>query len=227
MCFVWTEWSRIGQQWIVVLTILWHVHSEMTHDLSHDLVAFPINFQPGVAVLGSPLQVDDAQLGTLPLGPVHAPQPAVATQHLEAGPDAQYDVRLLSGLDGPGPVDGPAHLALLPKVYDGVRQRRGAHVAAAHGGVAVLVGALSHVEQSHKGPGRTTLLADLHEHVAVYFGEGRSRQAAAEVETVAVLRHDVLQLSTLVESEQGAVSIRRQCTSQVARCDILSLKETR
>ena len=60
----------------------------MLENLGQDKITATIEFQRCCRVFRSPLKVDNVEGRPLVGRPVHAPQPGVAPQHLEAGAQA-------------------------------------------------------------------------------------------------------------------------------------------
>ena len=94
----------------------------MIHHLGHHEVASPVDFHGGRGVFRSPLEVNNVERGSLVERPVHAPEPGISPQHLQAGAQAEDHVRLLSCLAGSSPVNGPLDRASLTEVNDCVLQ---------------------------------------------------------------------------------------------------------
>ena len=76
--------SCIGQQGVVVRSILGQLHPQVLHHLGHHKVAAAIELESGCSVFGRPLKVDNVERGSLLGRTVHAPQPGVASQHLNS-----------------------------------------------------------------------------------------------------------------------------------------------
>ena len=100
-------------------------------------------------------------------------------------------------------------------------------VAPSHGGVAVSVGPLRHVKQSHVRPDGLARLADLYEHVAVDLGDLTAGDPGRQVQPVTVLGDDVRDLGLFVQHEQSHVGRGGLGQTQVTGSDLLTLQDRR
>ena len=162
--------SGVGEEGIIVGSVVRDLHLQSLQHLGQDKVTATIDLHGGCGILGSPLEVDNVERRSLVARSVHAPQPRIPSQHLETGAQTQDHVRLLRCLAGSLPVDGPGYGSSLTKVNDCVLETGATDVASSHGAVSVSVGSLGHIKQSDVRSDRFTLLAHLYEHVAVHLG---------------------------------------------------------
>ena len=91
--------------------------------------------------------------------------------------------------------------------------------------MAVSVGSLRHVEQSHVRPDWLAGLADLYEHVAVNLGDLAAGDPGPQVEAVTVLGDDVRYLGLFVQHEQSHVGGGGLGQAQVTGSDLLTLQD--
>jgi hypothetical protein len=101
---------------------------EMKYDPPHHLVTVAVDLQSGLAVLGRPLQVDNAQVNLvrcllLAISDGRGPQARVVLEHLETRANAEDELALLGRLERCGRLQPIVRLALsqpLTKVDDRV-----------------------------------------------------------------------------------------------------------